>query len=79
MDTQFTVTYQITDVFMGKSFVTNEEYLARYHYERACHVTEIHTTVTLLPPQSKTLLQITKNWHDNDPEHHNHDSESEEE
>ena len=77
MDTQFTVTYQIDDQFTDERFVTSEEYLARYHYDRGDTVTEIHTTVTLLPPFSFTENRVFSRWHDKDPEYIYHEPEEE--
>jgi cell envelope opacity-associated protein A len=71
MDTQFTVTYQITDSFTGKSFTTNEEYQARYHYEKGDHVTEDHVTITLSPPFNRTAVRVSTIWHDKDHENNN--------
>ena len=79
MDTQFTITYQIVDAFTGESFVVNEEYLARYHYEQSDHVTEVHTFVTLSPPFNKTVIHVSKIWHDTDSDNNNHEPEAEEE
>ena len=71
MDTQTKVTYQIASTFTDERFVVDEEYEALYYYKKRYLVTEIHTTVAMLPPLSKVLLQVTKNWHDKDPEYIN--------
>ena len=75
MNTQFTVTYRIDSLTDG-CFDTNEEYLARYHYERGDTVTEIHTTETHLPPRSKARYRVMSDWYDKD--HENFDNEPEE-
>ena len=75
MDTQFTVTYQIIDIVTGEEFVTNEEYLARYHYENGDLVTENHITKTELPPYALTQQRVVLRWHDKDPEHNYHEPE----
>ena len=79
MDTQVSITYQITDPLTNEYFVVNEEYQARHYYDRGYLVTEYHTTVTLLPPFSKARLRIATHWHDNDLENNNHEPEIEEE
>ena len=77
METQFTITYQIDDPFADESFVTNEEYLARYHYEKGDTVTEFHTTITLVPPFVLAEDKIAMRWHDKDPEYIYHEPEEE--
>jgi len=79
MDTQFTITYQIDDPFTDERFVVNEEHQARHFYDESCTVTEIHTTVTLLPPFALTENRGFSRWHDKDPEYNYHEPESEEE
>ena len=78
MDTQFTVTYQIVDAFTGESSIVNEEYLARYHYEKSDHVTEIHTTVTLSSPFHRIVTQIARTWQEKDRDNDNYEPETEE-
>ena len=75
MDSQFTVSYKISDSFTNESFIANEEYLARYHYEKGDVVTEIHTTETQLPPRSKALYRVMTDWHDKDHENFNYEPE----
>ena len=75
MDTQLTITYQIDDPFANERFVVDEEYQARYYYDESCTVTEIHTTVTLLPPFALTENRVFSRWHDKDPEYIYHEPE----
>jgi len=75
MDSQFIVSYKISDSFTNESFIANEEYLARYHYEKGDVVTEIHTTETHLPPRSKALYRVMTDWHDKDHENFNYELE----
>ena len=79
MDTQTIVTYEIVESATGKRFVVNEEYLAQYYYREGDRVTEIHTTFTLSPPYNRTIVQVIKVWHDNDPDNDNPEPEIEEE
>jgi hypothetical protein len=78
MDTQTVVTYQVADPFTGERFAVNEDYQARYYYEKGNIVTEFHTTVTMLPPFSQALHQVSTSWHDKDPEKNDPEHESEE-
>ena len=68
MNTQTVITYQIIDLFTGERFTVNEDYQARYYYDQGNLVTELHTTVTHLPPFSQALYQVNTNWHDRDNE-----------
>jgi len=77
MDSQFTVTYQIDDPFEDEHFVVNEEYQARYYYDKGCTVTEIHTTTTKVPPFVIAKDQFLFRWHDKDPEYNEPESEEE--
>ena len=79
MNTQTIVTYQIVESKTGKRFDVNEEYLAQYHYRKGDHVTEIHTTYTLSPPLSRTIVQVSTIWHNKDFENYYHKPEIEEE
>ena len=76
MDTQFTVTYKIDNPFSDERFYVLERYQAEHYYNDGCIVTEIHETVTLLPPHSKALYRVMTDWHDKD--HENFDYEPEE-
>ena len=66
MDTHTIVTYQIVEAATGKRFNVNEEYLAQYHYREGDSVTEIHTTITVSPPLSRTIVQVSMIWDDKD-------------
>ena len=77
MDSQFTITYQIDDQFADEIFFVNEEYQARYYYNDGCTVTEVHTTITQVPPFVIAKDQISMRWHDKDPEYIYHEPEEE--
>jgi len=79
MDTQTFVTYEIVESATGKRFDVNEEYLAQYHYREGDRVTEKHTTVTLSPPLSRTVVRVSTIWQDKDFEYNYHKPEIEEE
>jgi len=64
MDTQTTVTYQITDPLTNEHFFVNELYQAKYYYENEHNVTEIHKIVTRLSPFYYTELHVVSHWTD---------------
>ena len=67
MDTQFTVTYRIDDPVSDERFYVLERYQAEHYYDEGCIVTEIHETITHLPPFSEAKFHVTTDWHDKDP------------
>ena len=76
MNSQLTVTYKIAHPFSGKYFVVDELYQAKHYYNDGYIVTEMHTTVTLLPPSSNVEVRVATDWRDKDTE--NNDQEPEE-
>ena len=75
MESQFTVTYKIAHPFSGGYFVVNEPYQAKHYYDDGYIVTEVHTTVTLLPPSSKVEVRAATDWRDKDTENDYHEPE----
>ena len=73
MDTQTIVTYQIVESKTGKRFNVNEEYLAQFHYREGDRVTEEHTTITVSPPLSRTVVRVSTIWDDKDFENDYHE------